>query len=110
MSHFLFPQSYFLFTQGHILFPQGHFLYTQGHFLLTQGHFLFTQGHFRFQLSGSIMVVNVIQFVLAATGVIGVFVSYVSPLTVTAYLCTVVTSLAGLCVDVSKPCWGVALL
>ncbi len=56
------------------------------------------------------MVANSVQVFLGVTGIVGVFVSYVSPLTISAYLCTIVTSLAGMVVDVAKPSWGVALL
>ena len=63
-----------------------------------------------FQLSGSIMVANAVQVFLGVTGIIGIFVSYVSPLTISAYLCTIVTSLAGICADIAKPNWGIAFL
>ena len=65
---------------------------------------------FSFQLSGSIMVANCVQFTLGATGMVGAMMTYVSPLTVTAYICTGIASLASVCVGMSSTQWGIALL
>ena len=56
------------------------------------------------------MVANCVEVFLGATGIIDPIMSYVGPLTVTAYLCTLVTSLAWIFADVASASWGIALL
>ena len=56
------------------------------------------------------MVANCVEVFLGVTGIIGPIMSYVGPLTVTAYLCTLVTSLAWIFADVASASWGIALL
>ena len=62
------------------------------------------------QLTGSLMVATCVEVFLGATGIIGMFMSHVGPLTVTAYLCTLIVALTGIFADVAQASWGITLL
>ena len=62
------------------------------------------------QLSGAVIVTAIVQFLIGASGLVGVIVAYVGPLTIAAYLCTIVAYIAAIIVDLCQPSWGVASL